>query len=64
MTAFSRLSQIKRYTRLTSEIRNSGLMYSSVCGYRGEALFDQRLIPLGFAGSFAAGRGQEIARVG
>ena len=34
------------------------------CGDRGEALFDQRLIPLGFAGSVAAGRGQEIAKVG
>jgi hypothetical protein len=39
-------------------------MDSSVCGYRGEALFDQRLIPLGFARSFADGRGQEIAKVG
>jgi hypothetical protein len=39
-------------------------MDSSVCGYRGEALFDQRLIPFGFARSFAAGRGQEIAKVG
>src|ERR1700731_4054348 len=33
-------------TRLTIEIPNSGLMDSSVCGYRGEALFDQRLISL------------------
>jgi hypothetical protein len=55
---------VKRYTRLTIEIRNSGLMDSSVCGYRAEALFDQRLIPLDFAGSFAAGRGQEIAKLG
>jgi hypothetical protein len=55
---------LRRYTWLTIEIRNSGLMDSSVCGYRGEALFDQRLIPLGFARSFAAGRGQEIAKVG
>jgi hypothetical protein len=39
-------------------------MDSSVCGYRAEALFDQRLIPLDFAGSFAAGRGQEIAKLG
>jgi len=39
-------------------------MDSSVCGYRGEALFDQQLIPLGFARSFAAGRGQETAKVG
>jgi hypothetical protein len=39
-------------------------MTTLYCGYRGEALFDQRLIPLGFAESFAAGRGQEIAKVG
>ena len=31
-------TRLRRYTRLTSEIRNSGLMDSSVCGYRGEAL--------------------------
>jgi hypothetical protein len=55
--------RLRRYTRPTTEIRNSGLMDSSVCGYRGEAFFDQRLIPLGFARSFAAG-GQEIAKVG
>jgi hypothetical protein len=36
------LVSLKRYTRLTIEIRNSGLMDSSVCGYRGENLFDQR----------------------
>ena len=30
-------------------------MDSSVCGYRGEALFDHRLIPLSFARSFASG---------
>jgi hypothetical protein len=39
---------VRRYTRLTIEIRNSGLM-ALVCGYRCEALFDQPLIPLGFA---------------
>ena len=39
-------------------------MNSFVCGCCGAPLFDQRLIPLGFAGSFAAGRGQEIAKVG
>ena len=57
-------SRLKGYTRLTIEIPNSGPMDSSVCGYLGEALFDQRLIPLGFARSFAAGRGQEIAKEG
>ena len=34
---------VRRYTGLTIEIRDFGLMDSSVCGYCGEALFDQIL---------------------
>jgi hypothetical protein len=37
-------------------------MDSFACGSRGEALFDQWLIPLGFADSVAV-HGQEIAKV-
>jgi hypothetical protein len=44
---------VRWYTGLTIEIRNSGLVDSLVCGYRGEAFFDQQLIPLGFPRTFA-----------
>jgi hypothetical protein len=38
---------------------------SSVCGYRGEALFDQQLIPLGFAPKFRLlSAAKKIAKVG
>jgi hypothetical protein len=53
---------VKRYTGLTIEIENFRLMDSFACGSRGEALFDQWLIPLGFADSVAV-HGQEIAKV-
>jgi hypothetical protein len=39
---------VKRYGGLTTEIRDSGLVDSLLCGYRGEAFFDQQLIRLGF----------------
>ena len=55
---------IKRYTGRTSNFENFASIESFVCRCCGEALFDQRLIPLDFARSFAAGRGQEITKVG
>ena len=44
---------VRRYTGRTIKIRNSGLLDSFTCGGIRESLFDQRLIPLGFARSFA-----------
>jgi hypothetical protein len=49
----SSASSLKRCTGRTIKIRNSGLLDSFACGGFGESLFDQRLIPLGLARSFA-----------
>jgi hypothetical protein len=44
---FAAVKVVKRYTERTIKIRNSSSMESLACGFCGEALFDQWLIPLG-----------------